>query len=74
MTFRSWILRPRGNALAKVRVLQWGHDLSVMDTAREDDAFPVTELGFNGAMTFRSWILDALRDTLSGDANASMGP
>ena len=42
--------------------LQWGHDLSVMDTCqlrgRRCDTHP-----FNGAMTFRSWILTAGRAT-----------
>ena len=72
MTFRSWIPQVIRYHLSTSAVLQWGHDLSVMDTPiAEPDAAELTP--FNGAMTFRSWILVS-----SGAGGAiripSMGP
>ncbi len=64
MTFRSWIPAERcADNLCNNHGLQWGHDLSVMDTGELSCGAqrPFARgwfLGerFNGAMTFRSWI------------------
>ena len=42
---------------AYVGLLQWGHDLSVMDTGQPPNPRSIGRSRFNGAMTFRSWIL-----------------
>ena len=56
MTFRSWILAQPLPCDTPGQVLQWGHDLSVMDTTTVTAAGLGSGLPFNGAMTFRSWI------------------
>ena len=59
MTFRSWIPSAIWLGKRSFRALQWGHDLSVMDTCTATRQWPMLSAGFNGAMTFRSWIHDA---------------
>ena len=38
-------------------VIQWGHDLSAMNTRKNIPPGWASSVGFNGATTFRSWIL-----------------
>ena len=56
MTFQSWKLAGSVPVVAPMCLLQWSHDLSVMETC-ECERAPGRLCCFNGAMTFQSWKL-----------------
>ena len=54
MTFRSWKLDWPDEKSVGYDLLQWGHDLSIMEMHRSN-RWRRSTFGFNEAMTFRSW-------------------
>ena len=54
--------------------LQWGHDLSVVESRPSGTARSRSRSSFNGATTSRSWNLTHGADEPTGGSGASMGP
>ena len=55
-------------------VIQWGHDLSAMNTRKNIPPGWASSVGFNGATTFRSWILRGTLPVWARGLLASMRP